>query len=151
MMEIREIRGTDHIHEMWDLLLLHGDELNKHKHLMSQVHPDVSRYANMEDLGMIITLALYHEEKIVGYSVCAIIDNMHFANLKVGINELLFLHPEYRKGSWGVRLIKAMERAAADRGAKMILFSGRNDTTFSELMPKIGYEIEDVVFSKELI
>jgi hypothetical protein len=149
-MRIEEVfKGTEKIEEVWELLCLHREELATHKHLMV-LKPDIKKYRLLEITGKLLSLALYDEEKIVGYSVTIIDRALHYADLVYAQNDILYLHPQCRGGIWGMRLIKKTEQAAKKRGAKMIFFHGKENTAFSALMPRIGYGVQDITFSKEL-
>ena len=67
-MEIKEVKATEHIEEVWNLLSSHRDELVTNKALMI-LKPDIERYKALEDGGALVTLALYDEESIVGMPV----------------------------------------------------------------------------------
>jgi GNAT superfamily N-acetyltransferase len=148
-MEIREIKATEHIEEAWSLLSDHRDELATHRNLMV-LKPDVEKYRALEDQGKLITIALYDGETIVGYSVTMLTGHLHYSDLSLAYNDVLYVHPQYRKGSWGVKLIKMTEQVAKERGMQLILFHGKEHTLFSNLMPRLGYQVQDIVFSKEL-
>ena len=148
-MEIRQIKTTEHIDEAWELLEMHREELATYKHLMA-LKPDMPRYKILEDAGKLIGLGLFDGDKIVGYSILILTHTMHYADLFIAQNDLIYIHPDYRKGKWGLKLIKATEDAARERGIKMILWHGKEKTSFSELMPKLGYIVQDIMFSKEL-
>lgn len=148
-MRIVEIKATEKIEECWELLLAHREELTTHKHIMV-LKPDIARYKMLEDAGRLLTLALYDGEKIVGYSVNLLNNNLHYSDLCVMQNDILYIDQKYRRGTWGMKLIRETERIALVRGAKMVLFHGKENTTFSELMPRLGYGVQDIMFSKEL-
>lgn len=148
-MKIVEIKATEKIDEAWGLLELHREELTTHKHIM-ELKPDIAKYKAFEDAGNLFTLGLYDEEKIVGYSVNIITHNIHYSDLRCVHNDILFVHPDYRRGSWGLKLIKATENMAKEKGAKLILFHGKEKTPFAALMPKLDYGVQDIMFSKEL-
>lgn len=148
-MKICEIKATEKIDECWALLCMHREELTTHKHLMA-LKPDVSRYKLLEDGGMLFTLALYDEQRIVGYSVNMVVRNIHYSDLITSQNDILFVHPDYRRGMWGAKLIKETERVAKQRGASFIIFHGKPDTIFSSIMPRLGYGVQDIMFSKEV-
>jgi GNAT superfamily N-acetyltransferase len=148
-MDIREIKATDKIEECWALLNLHRDELTTHKHIML-LKPDVARYKALEDAGNLFTLALYDGETIVGYSVNIVSRNLHYSDLLYVHNDILFVHPDYRKGLHGVKLIARTEAYARALGAQLILFHGKQNTAFTEIMPRLGYGVQDIIFSKEL-
>ena len=148
-MRIEEIKLTDHIDEMWELFSLHRDELATHKDIMV-LKPDWDRYRNLENAGMLLTLAVYDENKIIGYSVTLLYHNMHYFDLADAFNDVLYIHSSYRNRPWGIRLIKRTEDEVRKRGAKMMLFHGKPGTVFSTIMPRMGYNVQDIVLSKEL-
>ncbi len=149
-MRIEEVaKGTERIKEVWELLSKHRDELATHKELMV-LKPDIERYREFEEKGSLVSLALYDGLSIVGYSVTIINKALHYSDLVCAQNDVLYLDPKYRHGMWGVRLIKRTEQAARKRGAGMIFFHGKENTAFSALMPRLGYGVQDIIFSREL-
>lgn len=148
-MHIAEIKATDKIEECWDLLQQHREELTTNKDLMV-LKPDLNTYKVLEDKNMLFTLALYDEDKIVGYSVNILNTNLHYSDLLIAQNDVLFIHKEYRNTKWGVKLIAETESMALGKQAKLMLWHGKPNTSFSELMPKLGYGVQDIMFSKVL-
>lgn len=148
-MKIQYIKVTDKIQEAWGLLELHREELATYKHLMT-LKPDIEKYKALENAGNLIGLALYDDDKIVGYSIFIITSALHYSDLIMAQNDILYVHPDYRKTKWGLALIRASEKAIRERGIRMIMWHGKENTSFSELMPKLGYIVQDILFSKEL-
>lgn len=146
-MYIIEIKATEKIQETWELLEQHREELTTNKDIMV-LNPNIEMYKIMEDKGMLFTLALYDNENIVGYSVNILGNNLHYSDLLISQNDVLFVAKKYRKSTWGLKLIQETEKIAKEKGAKLISWHGKSDTSFSELMPKIGYKIQDITFSK---
>jgi GNAT superfamily N-acetyltransferase len=148
-MKICQINTLDKINEAYELLELHREELTTHKDIMI-LNPDIEKYQRLQDVGVLHALGLYDGDKIVGYSVNLLTNNMHYADLVYLQNDVLFIHPDYRKGRYGILLIKETELLALKLGAKMMLFHGKPNTNFSNLMPKLGYGVQDIMFSKIL-
>jgi GNAT superfamily N-acetyltransferase len=148
-MKIEQILATDKIEECWGLLSLHREELATYKNIMI-LKPDIAKYKSLENSDKLLTLALYDDDRIVGYSVLIFSDNLHYLDLHYAHNDILYVHPDYRNSKWGLKLIAESEHIAKSRGAKMILWHGKEKTQFAELMPKLGYKVQDIVFSKEL-
>jgi GNAT superfamily N-acetyltransferase len=148
-MHIGFIKTVERIVEAWPLLEAHREELVTYKHLMV-LKPDLDRYRALEAAGNLIGMGLFDEDKIVGYSIFIITTALHYADLKIAQNDILYVHPDYRKTKWGLRLIKASELAMKERGIKMIMWHGKENTNFAALMPKLGYIVQDIIFSKEL-
>jgi GNAT superfamily N-acetyltransferase len=148
-MHIQSISPIDRIPEAWPLLELHREELATYKHLMI-LKPDMDKYRAIDAAGNLLGLGLFNEDKIVGYSIFIITNALHYADLKIAQNDILYIHPDYRGTQWGIRLIKASEDAIKERGIKMIMWHGKENTSFSSLMPRLGYLVQDIMFSKEL-
>jgi hypothetical protein len=65
-------------------------------------------------------------------------------------NDLLFVRKSHRRGMTGMRLITATERAAKERGVKMMLWHAKPGTTLDRMLPRLGYGIQDVIYSQVL-
>lgn len=149
-MEIQVLEcGVERINDLWQLFEMHREELATHKHLMV-LKPDVEKYRYLNERGELLKLVLLDGEEIVGYSMTIIGKNLHYSDVVFAYNDVLFLHPDYRKGSWGVKLIKKTEEIAKQMGAQIVCFHGKESTTFTDLMPRLGYAVQDIVFSKEV-
>ena len=148
-MQIKQIKATDYIEKAWDLLEEHRQELATYKHLMI-LKPDVDKYKILESQNKLISLAMFDDKEIVGYSVLILTNALHYSDLTIAQNDVLYLRKDLRKSKWGLALIRATENAAKDAGVKMIMWHGKENTPFSQLMPKLGYIVQDIMFSKEL-
>lgn len=148
-MEIKRIIATEKIEECWDLLQAHRDELTTNKELMV-LKPDVPKYLALEAAGCLISLALYDGDKIVGYSVNIVTRNLHYADLVYMHNDIIFLDRDYRGGRMGLKLITDTEEAARAEGSKIMLFHAKQNTPFEAILRKMGYGVQDIMFSKVL-
>jgi len=132
------------------LLEEHWDEVALHKDLMV-LSPDWHRYYEIEERGMMLVLAASTPaDGIVGYSVTFIVPHLHYSDLIVANNDLLFVSKDWRRTGLGPRLILATESASRERGARMMTWHAKPKTILNKLMPKIGYGVQDIVHSKEL-
>jgi predicted GNAT superfamily acetyltransferase len=152
MIEIR----TSTFHEMlayWDELCAlfqdHWDEVALNKQVMA-LKPDMPRYQAMNEQGALVVLGAWDDERLVGYSVNFVMQHLHYADLRICSNDLLFVSQAVRKGRVGLRLIRATEAAAKDAGARLMLWHGKPNTALVEIMPALGYGVQDVIFSKEV-
>ncbi len=148
-MQIREIKGTDHIDELMPLFSQHREELATQKHLMN-LKPAWDRYKVMEESGILFTLALYDDPIIVGYSSIVVTQNLHYSDLVQAYEDTLFVLPKYRNTTWGIKLIKKAEVLAREKGAKLLLRHCRRGSVCASIMPRMGYYVQDILFGKEL-
>jgi GNAT superfamily N-acetyltransferase len=147
---IVEMPMTGRIDEMWSLLAAHWDEVAKNKQVMV-LKPDRAKYEMLEAQGALLCLAAIEPDgEIVGYSVSFVGPHIHYADLVVANNDVLFLREDLRPSSIGLRLLKETERAAKAKGARLMLWHAKEHTALAKIMPRMGYGVQDIIFSKEI-
>jgi GNAT superfamily N-acetyltransferase len=140
----REIVASEWIDRAWPLLEEHYAELATVPDIML-LKPDVERYQTLEAAGNLFAIGMFDihgdgGETLVGYSVNIVCTNLHYGDLLMCQNDLLFVRKSHRRGMTGMRLITATERAAKERGVKMMLWHAKPGTTLDRMLPKLGYE-----------
>lgn len=131
------------------LLTEHWEEVAKNKQLMV-LKPDDESYRRIEAEGKLLILGAYRDGKMVGYSANFVHRHLHYADLIICQNDVLFLHKEHRSSLFGLQLIRSTERMAKARGAQMMLWHAKQDTALDKLMPRLNYGVQDIIYSKEL-
>lgn len=131
------------------LLIEHREELATDKALMV-LKPDVERYFAIEALGWLMVIGAYRGTRLIGYSVSIVTNNLHYADLIMCQNDVLFLTRDERKGSAGLRLIRETERLARERGAQIALWHAKPGTNLDKLMPRMGATVQDVIWKVNL-
>lgn len=127
----------------------HWEEIARNKHLMV-LSPDIEQYRRLELGGRLFAIIAYVDEEIVGYSVNILNTNLHYSDLLMASNDLLFVGKAHRAGRMGMRLIQETERVAAKRGARMVLWHAKENTPLAGILPRTGCSVQDIIFSKEL-
>jgi GNAT superfamily N-acetyltransferase len=140
----REIVASEWIDRAWPLLEEHYAELATVPDIML-LKPDVERYQTLEAAGNLFAIGMFDihgdgAETLVGYSVNIVCTNLHYGDLLMCQNDLLFVRKSHRRGMTGMRLITATERAAKDRGVKMMLWHAKPGTTLDRMLPRLGYD-----------
>jgi hypothetical protein len=64
------------------------------------------------------------------------------------VNDVLFLKKSHRKGSAGVKLIRAAEKVLRDKGVGKIHWHVKVHHDFGLLLERLGYCREEVVWGK---
>jgi predicted GNAT superfamily acetyltransferase len=141
---VREMKQYAHT-----LFAEHYDEIARNKQIMV-LAPDWDRYESLERGGYLVIIAAWDETKLIGYSVNLISHHLHYKNLFYGHNDLLFVVPEYRKSRVGLTLIKETERILKERGVRLMLWHAKPSTTLDALLPRMHYQVQDIIYSKEL-
>jgi GNAT superfamily N-acetyltransferase len=140
----REIIASEWIDRAWPLLEEHYAELATVPDIML-LKPDVERYQTLEAAGNLFAIGMFdihgdNGETLVGYSVNIVCTNLHYGDLLMCQNDLLFVRKSHRRGMTGMRLITATERAAKERGVKMMLWHAKPGTTLDRMLPRLGYD-----------
>lgn len=149
MIEIVEGTVSDKWPQVEHLLRAHVDELTTHKHLMV-LKPNYDMYAKIEATGGLLALFAYNGDEIVGYSVSLITTNMHYADLVYAHNDVLFVSKDHRASKLGLTLLRETEKRAAARGARMMIWHAKPNTNLDALLPRLGYGVQDILYSREL-
>lgn len=131
------------------LLEEHWDEVAKNKQLMI-LKLDIEKYKLFEELGILVALFAYAEDKIVGYSFNLIQPHLHYADLICAYNDLLFVSKAYRNSPLGIKLIKETEKIAKTKGARLMLWHAKENTTLAKILPRMGCNIQEIIYSKEI-
>jgi len=153
--EIIETTVSDKVAELFPLLQSHRDELATAKHLM-EVAPNVEAYRALEQCGALLALVAYlgaadaGEPAIAGYSINFIGPHLHYSGLRYAHNDALFVAPEHRGGRLGHTLMRETERRAKEKGAAMMMWHAKPHTALEVMLPRMGYAVQDVIFSKEI-
>ena len=129
------------------LLDLHYNEIALDKEVIP-LDPDWDKYRNLYNLGILKIITARDEGKIVGYSIFFVNAHLHYKSSIYANNDLLYLHPEYRKGSLGIKLIKYSEKVLRDLGVTKILWHIKFNKDFRLLLHRLGYIDEDVIVGK---
>jgi GNAT superfamily N-acetyltransferase len=131
------------------LFRAHYEEIARNKGVMV-LSPDWHRYEQMEAGGLLFCLAAWVDERLAGYSVTLVAKHLHYSDLLYAQNDVLFVAEEHRKGRLGRDLIAQTERECSARGARLVVWHAKQGTALEALLPRLGYAVQDVMFSKEL-
>jgi predicted GNAT superfamily acetyltransferase len=146
--EVRE-SSLDELSPLIPLMTDHWEESAKNKELMV-LSPDYERYSELEYQGGLVCLAAVAGGTIVGYSVNFLQPHLHYSELMCGYNDLIYVSPEYRASPLGIRLIKKTREALKQKGARLMLWHAKENTTLDKLLPRMGCKVQETIYSEEL-
>jgi len=149
MFEVRQSSVDEMLGNGQELFAKHWDEIARNKDVMV-LKPDEAAYRRMEEAGSLLILAAVKSGRIVGYSVNFIVRHPHYADLMVCQNDLLFIDQAHREGGAGIRLMRRTEQEGKRRGCRLMLWHAKEGTPLAAMLPRMGYGVQDVVFSKQL-
>jgi GNAT superfamily N-acetyltransferase len=136
--------------ELPDLISLHYEEIALNKDAI-KLNPDWDAYAEGEAQGAIKCFTARDGGKLVGYFVVCLHRSLHYKDHLYATNDIIFLHPDHRKGFAGPRLIKFAEQCLKDDGVSLLFINSKTHKPFDALLRRMGYSHIENVFSKRFI
>jgi hypothetical protein len=134
--------------EMDELLSLHYEEVALYKSLI-KLEPMWNQYFALEDLGRFIIYTVRDDGVLVGYGAFFVTPHMHYGSTVVAMNDVLFIHPEYRKSTGGYRLIKFCDESLRQRGdIHKITWHVKIAKDWTKVLHKLGYADEEIMCGK---
>lgn len=149
MIEIKQEKYNQIIEDILPLLPHHWREVAHYQDKIP-LQPKFDVYDRLEHEGKIIIFGMREGEngKLIGYSIYAISQHLHYSSCLVASNDLLFLIPEKRNSSLGKKLIKECGRLLEEMGINRILYHVKPEHDFSPLLLKMGYMKEEIMYGK---
>jgi hypothetical protein len=141
--------GLEILEDIKPLLDLHYEEIAMHKEHIP-LDPDWDKYKRLADQNMLFIATARADGVLVGYSVFFIIDHMHYRSTKMASNDVLFLHPEHRLGTTGIKLIKFCERELLQLNVVKVMWHIKFAHDFRKILYRLGYNDEDAIVGKIL-
>lgn len=129
-----------------ELLDLHWSEiaLNQDK---IKLNPDWDMYKTLEEEGKLKIFTARDQGTLVGYFVAVVCTNMHYKDHLFASNDILFLRKEYRKGFYGIRLIKFTKACLKDDGVSVLMINTKMHQPFGRLLKWLGFKHIEQVYS----
>lgn len=150
MLTLQKEKVLDVAEEIEHLLQLHYQEVALHKDEIP-LDPDWPRYVAMEERGNCHVYTARLDGRLIGYSVFFTHQHIHYSGTMVANNDILFVHPEYRKGSSaGIKLIKFSEEQLKAMGVIKLTWHIKFKNDWSAVLYRRGYEDEDKIVGKIL-
>lgn len=87
---------------------------------------------------------------LIGYGVFFIGPNKHYRQSIQAVQDILFLHPDYRGGRTGMRFIRFCDEQLKADGAQVVYHHVKAAHDFGPLLKSIGYECVDVIYANRL-
>jgi GNAT superfamily N-acetyltransferase len=135
--------------EMEILLIDHYEELTLNKSIV-KLNPDWEEYNKLEQANKFILITVRLDSALIGYIAFFIKPHIHYKDLVVASNDVLYLKKEYRLGMTGVRMLKYAEQTVKELGANKITWHVKHSSDFRPILHRMGYFDEDIIVGKIL-
>lgn len=138
------------VQEAQPLLDLHYQELCLHRDVI-KLDPQWDQYALLEQLERFVVLTAREDDgRLVGYNAFFLNRHMHYGGFTVAQNDVLFLHPQARRGTTALRLIDWTEHSLRELGAQKLTYHVKFSLDWRAILHRRGYADEEVMCGKLL-
>ena len=127
----------------------HYEEIARNKQIM-KLKPNYHLYEALNSTGWLFIYVAMRDDVCIGYSMNIMMHHLHYADLRIAQNDILFVKKEFRGGRLGLRLLKVTEDHARSEGCKLMLWHAKENTALAELLPKLKYGVQEIMYSKEI-
>ena len=127
----------------------HYEEIARNKQIM-KLKPNYHLYEALNSTGWLFIYVAMQDDVCIGYSMNIMMHHLHYADLRVAQNDILFVKKELRGGRLGLRLLRATEDHARSNGCKLMLWHAKENTALDKLLPKLKYGVQEIMYSKEI-
>lgn len=139
---------TDLWAELEPLLEVHWREVAHYQDIA--LDPDKETYATLQARGELRCYTARDAGRLVGYGFFLVRPNLHYRGSRQAHQDVLFLHPDYRRGRTGVQLIRVAERRLQAEGVQVVYHHAKLTNKVGELLERLGYELIDRIYAKRL-
>ncbi len=126
------------------LMLAHANELSDA--LGVPLSLDVGHYAQLFKTGQLLLLTARHDGAMVGYLIIQIGAHAKSQSVLIAEEQGFYLKPEYRKGFFGVKLLKLGIEAAKAYGAEIFFAASQECYPVSSLLIKSGFKKKSEIY-----
>jgi len=137
------------VDEIKHLIQLHWEEIALNKDFI-KLNPCWESYEQLEEGGKLRIFTARDDGVLVGYFVVIVAHNIHYKDHLFAVNDIIYLHQDYRKGFAGIRLIKFGEKCLKEDGASVLTVNTKTHQAFDPVLERLGFNLIERVYSKPL-
>lgn len=136
-------------HDLPGLIQMHYNEIALNKDII-KLNPDWDAYQKMEAQGFTRAFTARDGDKLVGYAVFVVTTALHYKDHLFACNDIFYLHPEYRKGFVGYKLLKNAMGWLKDDGVTKVHFNTKVHKPLDALFERLGCTLIENIYAKVL-
>jgi L-amino acid N-acyltransferase YncA len=137
----------------WDarwLFPLNYEELALNKDKIT-LDVNADKFKELDEKEILHIVAARTDGKVVGYHISALVPHMHYESAGLmAYTDVYFLHPDYRRGGTGAKMLMEVERTLRQRGIRKFYMSTKAHMDHSAMLAAMGYKFTDRIFTKVL-
>lgn len=112
--------------------------------------PDYESYLEMDKSGRLKVFTIRNGGRLVGYAVYFLLPHRHSKRLRLAVNDMIYLLPEYRNGFVIRRCLGVIEKIMYSLGAKVLCYEVPDGNSFKRVLNRLGYRDLETTCVKRL-
>ena len=149
MITFQEETYSDVIEEIKPLLKLQWEEVCIFDKERISLKPNWKGYQLLADTKILHIITARDNQKLIGYYVSIITPHIHYMDVLVAENDIVYLDKKYRKGLTGYKLIKfAVEQLKLK--VQIIILGMKAKQSFMPLAQRLGFKLADYTLILEV-
>lgn len=129
------------------LLQMHWEEIAHYQDI--KLEPDFGRYTQLEESGAVRCFTARDDaNKLIGYSVFFVRENIHYKSSVQAVQDILFIHPG-RRGT-GMRFVKWCDEQLKNDGVQAVYHHVKAAHNFGPMLERLGYQLVDLIYARRL-
>lgn len=137
----------DVLEELKPLLEDHWEEVAWYKDKI-KLNPDYEKYIMMQEANSLLFVTARDEGKLVGYNVNFLQYHPHYSDHIFAVNDIIFLHPDYRHGKVAKEMLEGTEELLKHLGVSVVTLHMKPAHPFQTLAEHCGFKQQEYVYSK---
>ena len=146
MITFQKEEGRPFFEEAQNLFKKHYEEIAERTDVI-KFDPNVERYGQLNDLGLIEVHTARNDGKLVGYSVWMIFPHLHYKSSLTASSDILYIHPDYRKGLTGVSFLRWTIEEVKKRKPQRILLHVKPSIDYGPILERLGAKYFEKTYS----
>lgn len=132
--------------ETAELFKEHYEEVAERQDVI-ELDPDLDKYKTLFDSGFLEIHTAREDGKLIGYSIWIVSPHLHYKKSLTASSDIIFIHPAYRKGMFGVRFIKWTIEEVKKSNPQRILLHVKPHVDFGPILERMGATFLEKVYS----
>ena len=146
----REELSATLLEELSPLFHAHYKEIAHYQDI--ELDPDLGTYMKVAAAGGLRLFTAREPElgQLVGYAVFFLRHNLHYSQSLQATQDILFLHPSFRKSLRGFTFIRFCDDELRKEKVQVVYHHVKEKHNFGPMLERQGYELVDVIYAKRL-
>lgn len=128
------------LNEHWKEVAWYQDDI--------KLNPDYDKYIAMQEASNLLFVTARDEGRLVGYNINFLQYHPHYSDHIYAVNDIVFIHPEYRHSMVARELLTGTEEILKHLGVSVVTLHMKPDHTFKSLAEHCGFKQQEYVYSK---